>query len=720
MLNRINRHRKLHLLRQQLRPHTTALNLFWQCAVSLALGLVMLLNDSFFLARTKQLVFCYFVFVVLSGFMRIFVSEDKSIKQTVRNIVQFLSVSVISFLLWKNIQSMFIVIPIALSLWLMILSISSFITFVQYRDEKNVSSIRHFFAAVGNVGFAMLFIVSTDDPVSASVHILGVYCICLGVSIFLDFLSKVVPSRFQNRVKKQVRIAPPLLLTALVPQSLMNGINEIFKETQKEPPVLKAENIVPEQEKSQIQVEVFIHVSKSIQGTAGHVDLAIGDTIYCYGAYDKQQSKKYGGVAGAGVMYEVQGKEEYLSFCKIGNKETIFGFGIALSEEEFVAVQETVAGIKARAYPWQCPAQIAMQAGQSSEQWQDFPSRLSRATKVSFYKFKRGNYKHYWMLGTNCVIFVDDLLKAGGMKTLLTGIITPGSYYEFLNAEFLKGSSVIVKREIYTKEADEKAAAMQQIATDINTLAAFCGTRSLPQLTQAAMHAQYGIVQADVMVLFGGSILCGADVLAQAMRQGVAKKYIIVGGAGHTTQALRDTMRPLLMQPMPDDCSEASLFAAYLAQYEELQVDAIETASTNCGNNITFLLDLLAREEIPCQNIILAQDATMQHRMMATLQKYHPEWNIINYATYAVQLEVQGQGLAYQSPPRGIWPIERYASLLLGEIPRLTDDENGYGPRGANYIASIEIPQQVTEAFARLQGANLAEVRTADPRYKTV
>ena len=44
------------------------------------------------------------------------------------------------------------------------------------------------------------------------------------------------------------------------------------------------------------------------------------------------------------------------------------------------------------------------------------------------------------------------------------------------------------------------------IADNINTLGAFCGKR---------------------------------DVLAQAMRDHIAKKYVIVGGAGHTTETLR-------------------------------------------------------------------------------------------------------------------------------------------------------------------------------------
>jgi hypothetical protein len=41
------------------------------------------------------------------------------------------------------------------------------------------------------------------------------------------------------------------------------------------------------------------------------------------------------------------------------------------------------------------------------------------------------------------------------------------------------------------------------------------------------------------MVLFGGSILAGGNILAQAMFANIAKIYVIVGGAGHTTDTLR-------------------------------------------------------------------------------------------------------------------------------------------------------------------------------------
>ena len=39
----------------------------------------------------------------------------------------------------------------------------------------------------------------------------------------------------------------------------------------------------------------------------------------------------------------------------------------------------------------------------------------------------------------------------------------------------------------------------------------------------------------------------------------------------------------------------------------------------------------------------------------------------------------------------------------MGEIPRLTDDADGYGPRGKNFIAHVDIPTEVRAAHAALQ-----------------
>ena len=257
----------------------------------------------------------------------------------------------------------------------------------------------------------------------------------------------------------------------------------------------------------------------------------------------------------------------------------------------------------------------------------------------------------------------------------------------------------------------------EALAENINILARFCGVRDVPALTAECLQAVYGFAQADVMALFGGSILCGVDVLAEAMRSGIAKHYVIVGGEGHTTESLRQRVHA--EYPTLDTAGkpEARVFAACLKQRHGLEADFLECASTNCGNNITYLLELLRREGIACRRIILTQDASMQRRMAAGLRKYAPDLQIINYTAYAAEVVAQDGGLAYRKPIWGMWDMERYISLLLGEIPRLSDDENGYGPKGKGFIAHEDIPPAVQAAFdaLRLQYAGL--VRTANPAY---
>lgn len=90
---------------------------------------------------------------------------------------------------------------------------------------------------------------------------------------------------------------------------------------------------------------------------------------------------------------------------------------------------------------------------------------------------------------------------------------------------------------------------------------------------------------------------------------------------------------------------------------------------------------------------------------------------IINYATYQVEVTEKEGELMYQEEPLGMWSMERYLTLLMGEIPRLRDDENGYGPRGKNFISHVEIPEEVTQAVEGLKTVFSDCVREANPLY---
>lgn len=257
------------------------------------------------------------------------------------------------------------------------------------------------------------------------------------------------------------------------------------------------------------------------------------------------------------------------------------------------------------------------------------------------------------------------------------------------------------------------------VAENINILGNYCGKRDVEELATENLEKECRISQADVMVLFGGSILCGGDVLARAIESRIAKCFIIVGGAGHTTPTLRAKMSEAYPEIKTENLSEAEIFNSYLKYRYAVQADYIETRSTNCGNNITFLLELLEREKIACNHIILSQDATMQYRMEMGMRKYRPDIHIINYAAYHATVQEQNGTLNYSTDIWGMWDMERYISLLLGEIPRLRDDENGYGPKGKDFIAHVDIPQSVSNAFEELKLKYADLIRVANPEFAT-
>ena len=262
-----------------------------------------------------------------------------------------------------------------------------------------------------------------------------------------------------------------------------------------------------------------------------------------------------------------------------------------------------------------------------------------------------------------------------------------------------------------------------RLAEDLNRIAAFLGVRDVAELVSDELERSLGSRRADVMALFGGSILAGGDVLASAMRAGVARTYVIVGGAGHTTGSLRSRARA--------HCPEltlADVFAAYLESRHGLSVDLLERESTNCGNNVTLLRDLLARNGVRCDSLVLSQDATMQRRMDAVARREMPGVALVNFATYsallaprpgAEGLPADVDDLVVGDAPLGMWDVRRYATLLMGEVPRLVDDERGYGPRGRGFIAHVDVPDEVRAAHARVAAAVPGLVRVANPAFAT-
>ena len=268
---------------------------------------------------------------------------------------------------------------------------------------------------------------------------------------------------------------------------------------------------------------------------------------------------------------------------------------------------------------------------------------------------------------------------------------------------------------------NEKRAKLLAIKDDLNVLVDFLAKRDIEKLTSNILEEKYKISKVDLLILFGGCIPKGIDVFRAAYENNFAKNYMIVGGVGHTTDILRSKMQAVLHDFNVTDRSEAEIMMMYLKQKYDMQGVILETKSTNCGNNVINALDLVRKMQLNVKSIAFIQDATMQHRMEAGFKKYlKDDVKLINFAGYKAYFKIKDDKLMIEDNDLwGMWDKYKYMELLLGEIPRLRDDINGYGPNGKNFIAHVDIPLRVEQAFLNLKQQLNVQIRKANELFAT-
>lgn len=99
----------------------------------------------------------------------------------------------------------------------------------------------------------------------------------------------------------------------------------------------------------------------------------------------------------------------------------------------------------------------------------------------------------------------------------------------------------------------------------------------------------------------------------------------------------------------------------------------------------------------------------MQLRTFVTFQKVWQDASceavFYSCPTFVPRLQMQDGITAYAAElPSGLWSPERFLSLIMGEIPRLRDDENGYVPLGRGFIPHVDIPAEIESAYQHVYG----------------
>jgi len=217
---------------------------------------------------------------------------------------------------------------------------------------------------------------------------------------------------------------------------------------------------------------------------------------------------------------------------------------------------------------------------------------------------------------------------------------------------------------------------------------------------------------ADLVILAGNAVLSTAGAAFDfACNEDLP--VLITGGIGHSTNLLADAVRahPAYAAIATDSRPEAEILADIARERWGLPNRVmVETQSTNCGENAIFTLRRLNELGLQPRRAVLVQDPLMQRRTDASFTHAWREspWptTFLNWPVFVPQLVMRNGVVDYRDGwPVGLWSPDRFVSLLMGEIPRLRDDENGYGPRGRGFIDHVDIPDDVLAAYAHLSQA---------------
>ena len=411
--------------------------------VFIALGtLLLVFNNRFYFTSVDILTFVFLILGV-KDFILYFFRKEKKDGKTFRNSLFHLVFALI-FSAYPKIP--YSILPIIIGIYFLInavlQSIDLFII-IKNHDQGKIYKITY---VLFYLFIAFFLIFRPLKNIITLLQILGIYFIAMGIRFMVDTIFTFIPVRYKNRIKRKIRISLPVIIECLIPYVVLSEINASLQVDQKK--------IVYEEKKNDENpdLEVIIHVSNNGFNRMGHVDIIFDQEVISYGNYDKN-SMKFHELFGDGVIFITE-KEKYIPFCIEHSKKTLFIFGLKLSDLQKSRVKSEIDSIKKDLIRWRPPLELdCISKNAQQKDYTDYSSCLYKKTKAKFYKVNSGNFQTYFVLGNNCCRLADRIIGKSGIDLLkMNGFITPGSYYEYLNREFMRKGSFVVSKNIYNKK----------------------------------------------------------------------------------------------------------------------------------------------------------------------------------------------------------------------------------------------------------------------------
>lgn len=239
---------------------------------------------------------------------------------------------------------------------------------------------------------------------------------------------------------------------------------------------------------------------------------------------------------------------------------------------------------------------------------------------------------------------------------------------------------------------------MDQTATALNQLLTYLAHSETTTLAD---------FQPDLVILAGNS-LPALTLFAGEIAQKRHCPLLLVGGHGHATQHLVTQLQQaglLSQQQNTRYLSEAGLNGLVLAQQGLQQPIYYERLSRNTGENARFAWQVVQRYHLSAQRVALVQDPFLQRRTRLTFAKNwpHTTWFYTANPDLPHFTALSPQVRTIPASAATWWAPDYLLALAVGEVQRLQDTPQGYGPAGAGFIPHVTVPAAVLQAATALQ-----------------
>ena len=342
----------------------------------------------------------------------------------------------------------FMILPRLVGAWILLHAIIKVIVLWIKRHDQLPIPIHSFLYLIGDLVMCFFLVISPAEHELFISFFMGGYFIIYGGNTLLDLLREIIPNDSGDRLDAKIRLSVPPVMSVLIPSHLMATLLNKDKEEQIKARFEAIKGDIP------VDMEVLIHLAPSGPAMLGHADLIYRGYAMSYGCYDPH-ARHLCGTMGDGVVI-IAPRDTYIHNCLMNENKVLISFGISLNDQQKEKLNQRLLHIFSGFLDFESDEDLKRK-GIYDGVCDDYLSRVRRTSpKACFYKIKEGRLKTFFVVSSNCVFFLSSIISAIGLHLVdLSGIISPGAYYDFLNKQFKSSKGFVVSRKLYRKKDAE-------------------------------------------------------------------------------------------------------------------------------------------------------------------------------------------------------------------------------------------------------------------------